>query len=152
MPVPSQESDHEQSCICVLGVSISPLTTIFPLVFGTVPTVCYFLFFSLLPHNYREWKVCGQTLIYETLVLNQMWHKNYLKLELIKKTFRKHGQMEVHAVYKCTKIYRDMQKVVGYCNFLLYIFHIKPHFFKTLSQSQFLFDKNTIKIKLSVLV
>jgi hypothetical protein len=40
VPVPRQES--EQSCICVLGVLILPLYTIFLLDFGTVPTVCYF--------------------------------------------------------------------------------------------------------------
>jgi hypothetical protein len=37
--VPSQES--EKSCICVLEVSILPLSTIFLLDFGTVPTVWY---------------------------------------------------------------------------------------------------------------
>ena len=40
VPVPRQES--ERSCICVLGVLILPLYTIFLLDFGTVPTVWYF--------------------------------------------------------------------------------------------------------------
>jgi hypothetical protein len=41
MSVPSHES--EQSCICVLGVSIMSLSGIFLLGFGTVPTVwCFF--------------------------------------------------------------------------------------------------------------
>ena len=40
VPVSSQES--EQSCICVLGVSIWPLSMIFLLDFGTVLTVWYF--------------------------------------------------------------------------------------------------------------
>jgi hypothetical protein len=36
--------------------------------------------------------------------------------------------------YMYTEIvfYRDVQKVFGHCNFLLNIFHIKPHFLKTL--------------------
>jgi len=42
VPVPSQEC--ERSCICVLGISIMPLSTIFLLDFGTVPTVLYFCF------------------------------------------------------------------------------------------------------------
>ena len=42
VPLPRQES--ELSCICVLGVSILPLSTIFPLHFGAVSTVWYFLF------------------------------------------------------------------------------------------------------------
>jgi hypothetical protein len=37
VPVPTQESG--QSCICVLGVSILPLSTIFLWDFGTIPTV-----------------------------------------------------------------------------------------------------------------
>jgi uncharacterized membrane protein len=40
VPVPSQKT--EQSCICVLSVSILPVSTIFLLNFGTVPTVWYF--------------------------------------------------------------------------------------------------------------
>jgi hypothetical protein len=39
-PVLSQES--EQSCICVLKVSILPISTIFLLGFETVPTMWYF--------------------------------------------------------------------------------------------------------------
>ena len=39
VPVPSQES--EWSCICVLGVLILSLPTIFLLTFGTVSTVWY---------------------------------------------------------------------------------------------------------------
>ena len=42
VPVPSQES--EWSCICVLELSIFPLSTIFLLDFGTVPTVVFFVF------------------------------------------------------------------------------------------------------------
>ena len=45
VPVPNQES--EQSCLCVLGVSILPLSEIFPLDFGIVQTMWYFLFFIL---------------------------------------------------------------------------------------------------------
>ena len=37
MPVPIQES--ERSCICVLGISDLPLSTILIFDFGTVPTV-----------------------------------------------------------------------------------------------------------------
>ena len=46
VPVPSQES--EQSYICVLGVSIFPLSTILIFDFGIVPKVWYFMFFTLL--------------------------------------------------------------------------------------------------------
>jgi len=46
VPVPSQES--ERSCICVLGVSILPLSTILVLYFETVPTVWYFIFHFIL--------------------------------------------------------------------------------------------------------
>ena len=41
-------------------------------------------------------------------------------------------------------MYRDVPKVSGHCNFLLYIFYIKPQFLKTLFQSQFLFDFDEI--------
>jgi len=40
--VPSQES--EQSCICVLGISISSLSTIFRLDFGVVLIVSFLCF------------------------------------------------------------------------------------------------------------
>ena len=46
IPVRSQE--RERSCICCVGVSILPLSTIFPLDVGTVPTDWYFLFCFLL--------------------------------------------------------------------------------------------------------
>ena len=42
MSIPSQAS--EWSCICVLRISILPLSLIFLLDFGTVPTVWYFIF------------------------------------------------------------------------------------------------------------
>jgi len=45
VPVPSQES--EWSCICVLGVLILALPTIFLLTFGTVSTVWYLFVFLL---------------------------------------------------------------------------------------------------------
>ena len=45
VPVPSQKID--QSCICVYGVSILPLSTILIFDFGIVPTVWYFLLFIL---------------------------------------------------------------------------------------------------------
>jgi len=45
VPVPSQES--EWSCICVLGVLILSLPTIFLLTFGTVSTVWYLFVFLL---------------------------------------------------------------------------------------------------------
>ena len=41
VPVPSQES--ERSYICVSGISILPLSTIFLLNFRTVPTVLFFI-------------------------------------------------------------------------------------------------------------
>jgi hypothetical protein len=44
--IPVHES--EWSCICVFGVSISPLSTILILVFGTFPTSCYALSVILL--------------------------------------------------------------------------------------------------------
>ena len=44
VPVPTQES--ESSCICVLDVSILPLSMIFLLDFVIVLTVCYFCCFS----------------------------------------------------------------------------------------------------------
>jgi hypothetical protein len=46
VPVPSQES--ELSCICVLGVSIFPHSTILIIHFGNVRTVWSFLCFILL--------------------------------------------------------------------------------------------------------
>ena len=45
MHVPTQEC--ERSCICILGVSILPLPTIFIFDFGIVPTMWYSLFFIL---------------------------------------------------------------------------------------------------------
>ena len=45
VPVSSQE--NERSSICVLGESILPVSTIFLLDFGTVPTVRYFFSFLL---------------------------------------------------------------------------------------------------------
>jgi len=53
LPVPSQES--EQSSICVLRVSILPLSMIFLLDFWTVPTVWYFLFFYI----FELFQQCG---------------------------------------------------------------------------------------------
>jgi hypothetical protein len=50
MPVPSQES--ERSCNCLLGVSVVPLSTIFLLEFGTVPTVWYFFVFRFIHNGY----------------------------------------------------------------------------------------------------
>jgi len=41
--------ESERSCICVLGVSILPLSTILIFGFGIVPTLRYFWFFTLLP-------------------------------------------------------------------------------------------------------
>ena len=43
VPVPSQES--KRSCICMLGVSILPLSMIFLLDFGTFPIVFFFFLF-----------------------------------------------------------------------------------------------------------
>ena len=45
--VTSQES--ERSCICVLGISILPLSTILIFDFGIVPTVWYFWYFRIVP-------------------------------------------------------------------------------------------------------
>ena len=42
VPVPSQE--NKQPCICMLGVSIVPLSTILIFDIGIVPTVWYFCF------------------------------------------------------------------------------------------------------------
>jgi len=44
VPVPSQESERSYMYICVLGLSILPLSMIIRLDFGTVPTVWYFFF------------------------------------------------------------------------------------------------------------
>ena len=44
--VPSQES--ELSCVCVLGVSILPLSTIFLFDFGTVPTMWFCFVFNFI--------------------------------------------------------------------------------------------------------
>ena len=61
VPVPSQES--EGSCICVLGVSILPLSTILIFNFRIVPTVWYFFYFIL------EWfRQCGIFLFYFRMV------------------------------------------------------------------------------------
>ena len=46
VPVASQESEH--SCICVFGLSILSLSTIFLSDFGIVPTVWYFCFLKIL--------------------------------------------------------------------------------------------------------
>jgi hypothetical protein len=52
-PVLSQES--EQSCICVLGVLILPLFTIFLLDFGTVSSVVFFAFhFKILVITWKR--------------------------------------------------------------------------------------------------
>ena len=45
MPVPGEES--ERSCICVSRVPILPLSTIFQMDVGAVPTVWYVLSFNL---------------------------------------------------------------------------------------------------------
>jgi len=45
VPVPSLEI--KGSCICMLGISILPLSTIFLLHFGTITTMSYFLLFIL---------------------------------------------------------------------------------------------------------
>ena len=58
MPVPRQES--EWSSMCVLSVSIVPLSTVWLFDFGTISRVWYFLFFILLSNinkcepRYRE--------------------------------------------------------------------------------------------------
>jgi hypothetical protein len=51
MQVPSREG--ERSCICVLGVSILPLSVVFPLNFRNVPTVWYFFLLSLYYFAYH---------------------------------------------------------------------------------------------------
>jgi hypothetical protein len=50
MPVPSQKS--KRSSICVLGLSILPLSTFFIFDSGSVPTVWYSLFFFILLQLY----------------------------------------------------------------------------------------------------
>ena len=46
--VPVSIHESEQSCICVLMASGVPISTIFLLDVGTIPTVCHFFFvFSL---------------------------------------------------------------------------------------------------------
>ena len=50
VPVSSQES--EKSCICVLGVSTLPMSTILMFDVGIVPTLWYFLFFILIVKTY----------------------------------------------------------------------------------------------------
>jgi hypothetical protein len=52
MPVPSPKS--ERSCICVLGLSILPLSTFLIFDFGSVPTVWYFLFFYFITVVYYK--------------------------------------------------------------------------------------------------
>ena len=49
VPLPRQESG--KSCICVLGVSIQPLSTILIFDFGIILTMWYFLFCFSLYHN-----------------------------------------------------------------------------------------------------
>ena len=39
-----------------------------------------------------------------------------------------------------TDMYRDVQKVFGHCVIFYHIFHIKPHFLKTLFPGRLLFD------------
>ena len=51
VPVPSRESEWSYITICVLGVSILPLSVIFLLNFGTVSTVWYF-FVSTCGYTY----------------------------------------------------------------------------------------------------
>jgi hypothetical protein len=43
--VHAPRQDSAPSCICVLGASILPLSTILRLTFGTIPTVWWFCFF-----------------------------------------------------------------------------------------------------------
>ena len=43
--ISNQESQQSCTCTCVLGISILPLSTIFQLDFGTVPTMGYFFVF-----------------------------------------------------------------------------------------------------------
>ena len=54
LPVTSPE--NERPCMCVLVVSLLPLSTIFLLDFGTVPTLWYFLFFYWTLELFRQ---CG---------------------------------------------------------------------------------------------
>jgi len=72
MHVSSQEI--ERSCICVLVVSILPISTIFLFDFGNVPAVWYFLFFILFPftaivslfnHRQRNWLWVKQRVSYK---------------------------------------------------------------------------------------
>jgi len=55
------------SCMCVLGVSIFPLSTIFPLDFGNVPTVWYFCF----PFNWN--KAHQYVLLIIRTLINQLY-------------------------------------------------------------------------------
>ena len=73
LSVPSQES--ERSCICVVEVSILPLSASLHLDFGTVPTVCYFWgFFCILWHQKR---FVFTLFIYYLIYLHTGQTKNY---------------------------------------------------------------------------
>ena len=47
----SRWQEGERSCICVLGVSILPLPTMFLLGFGTVPVVWHFILLCVILSN-----------------------------------------------------------------------------------------------------
>jgi hypothetical protein len=47
----SRWREGERSCICVLGVSILPLSTSFLLCFGTVPVVWHFILLCVILSN-----------------------------------------------------------------------------------------------------
>ena len=63
VPVPSRES--KWSCICVLRVSILPLSMIFLLNFGTVPIVCCFFNISFL----QDYTIYGANAIFTEISL-----------------------------------------------------------------------------------
>ena len=63
-PPPVQSRESKWSCICVLSVSILPLSTTFLFAFGTIPTVWYFSFCIFFVHDYTIY--CANTIFTET--------------------------------------------------------------------------------------
>jgi len=71
------------SCICVLGVSILPLFTIFLLDFGTVPTECYFFSILLQVRLTREQYIKQNICIWQKQ--NSLLANNSRKIDEVRK-------------------------------------------------------------------
>ena len=63
--------ESEWSCICVLGISNCPISTIFYWIFGTFPTMWYFFFIFIIGCEKRI----------EVMNLQQGLHERFCKLE-----------------------------------------------------------------------